>query len=287
MNITGRTRLLALFGSPVAHSGSPAMYNYSFDELGIDYVYTAIDIKREELKQAVAAAKLYNMRGFNLTMPCKNEAINYIDKLSPAAKLAGAVNTVINDNGILTGYITDGSGFINNLKYNGIDIVGKKIIVAGGGGAATAILVQSALEGAGEVIVFSRKEGFLTRVLKVVEELKEFSKNTVINAYDINNIERFTAEIRSSDIFVNATIVGMKPMEDESIVKDTCAFRKGLVVADAVYNPEKTRLLSEAEAAGCKCIYGKGMLLWQGAEAFKLFTGMDMPVEKVRERFFS
>ena len=115
MDITGHTRLLALFGSPVAHSGSPAMYNYSFNRLGLDYVYVAIDIDKAGLKEAVSAARLYKMRGFNLTMPCKNNVISYIDELSPAAALIGAVNTVVNENGRLVGYNTDGVGFIKNL----------------------------------------------------------------------------------------------------------------------------------------------------------------------------
>ena len=285
--ITGHTGLLALIGSPVGHSGSPAMYNYSFERLGLDYAYVALDIKENEVKAAIAAMRLFHMRGCNVTMPDKVEAAKYMDELSPAAQIIGAVNTIVNDDGKLTGYITDGEGFVNNLKDHGIDIRGKKITVAGGGGAATAIQVQCALDGAREISIFNIKDAFFERTLQTAEKIKKAVPEIVVNVYDIADTERMTEEIASSDIFANATIVGMKPMENESVVKDLAAFRPGLVVCDAVYNPEETKLLREAKEAGCTCVGGKGMLLWQGVAAFKLYTGMDMPVEEVKEKFFS
>ena len=148
---------MALIGSPVAHSGSPAMYNYSFARLGLDYVYVAFDVKKEETGEAIKAMRLFGMRGMNVTMPCKGEALTYMDKLSPAARLMGAVNTIVNDNGVLTGYNTDGAGFVRNLKEHGISVQGKCITLAGGGGAATAIQVQCALDGAKEIRVFNRR----------------------------------------------------------------------------------------------------------------------------------
>ena len=285
--ITGHTGLLALIGSPVGHSGSPAMYNYSFERLGLDYAYVALDIKENEVKAAIDAMRLFHMRGCNVTMPDKVEAAKYMDELSPAAQIIGAVNTIVNDDGKLTGYITDGEGFVNNLKDHGIDIRGKKITVAGGGGAATAIQVQCALDGAREISIFNIKDAFFERTLQTAEKIKKAVPEIVVNVYDSADTERMTEEITSSDIFANATIVGMKPMENESVVKDLAAFRPGLVVCDAVYNPEETKLLREAKEAGCTCVGGKGMLLWQGVAAFKLYTGMDMPVEEVKEKFFS
>lgn len=285
--ISGHTGLLALIGSPVGHSGSPAMYNYSFKRLGLDYVYVAFDIKVDQVKDAVNAMKTFNMRGCNVTMPCKTEALKYMDELSPAARIIGAVNTIVNDGGKLTGYITDGEGFVDNLKDQGIDVKGKKITVAGGGGAATAIQVQCALDGARELSIFNIKDDFFQRTLETAEKIRSFVPGCVVNVYDIADTAKMTEEIKSSDVFANATIVGMKPMEDQSVVKDITAFYPGLVVADAVYNPEETRLLKEAKAAGCTCIGGKGMLLWQGVAAFKLYTGQDMPVQEVKELYFS
>lgn len=285
--ITGHTGLLALIGSPVSHSGSPAMYNYSFAKLGLDYVYVALDIKENEVKDAIHAMKLFNMKGGNVTMPDKTEAAQYMDELSPAAKIIGAVNTIVNDNGKLIGHITDGEGFVNNLKDNGIDIKDKKITVAGGGGAATAIQVQCALDGAKEITIFNKKDAFFERTLETAEKIKNAVSGIVVNVYDIDDVEKMTSEIQDSDIFVNATIVGMKPMDDQSVVKDLSAFHEGLVVSDAVYNPEETKLLKDAKEAGCICVGGKGMLLWQGVSAFKLFTGQDMPVAEVKEKYFS
>lgn len=285
--ITGHTGLLALFGSPVGHSGSPAMYNYSFQKLGLDYVYVALDIKEHEVKDAIAAMRLFHMRGCNVTMPDKTEAARYMDELSPAAKIIGAVNTIVNDDGKLTGHITDGEGFVANLKDHGIEVKGKKITVAGGGGAATAIQVQCALDGAREITIFNIKDAFFERTLQTAEKIRSAVDGMVVNVYDIADTEQMTREILESDIFVNATIVGMKPMDDQSVVKDLSAFRKDLVVCDAVYNPEETKLLREAKEAGCVCVGGKGMLLWQGVSAFRLFTGQEMPVEEVKEKFFS
>lgn len=284
--ISGHTGVMALIGSPVGHSGSPAMYNYSFQKLGLDYVYVAFDIKENEVKDAIAAMKLFKMRGGNVTMPCKTEAAKCMDELSPAARIIGAVNTIVNTDGKLTGHITDGEGFVNNLRDHGIEIRGKKITVAGGGGAATAIQVQCALDGAREITIFNIKDAFFERTLATAEKIRKAVPECTVNVYDIADTAKMTEEIKSSDIFANATIVGMKPMDNESVVKDLSAFRTGLVVADAVYNPVETRLLREAKEAGCTCIGGKGMLLWQGVSAFKLFTGQDMPVEEVKELYF-
>lgn len=285
--ISGKTGLLGLIGSPVGHSGSPAMYNYSFQKLGLDYAYLAFDIKVEEVPKAIEAIRTLKMRGCNVTMPCKNEAAKYMDELSPAARIIGAVNTIVNDNGKLTGHITDGQGFVNNLRDNGVEVAGKRLVVCGGGGAATAIQVQCALEGAKEISIFNIKDDFFERTLQTAEKIKNEKPDCVVHVFDIADSEKMREEIASCDIFVNATIVGMKPMENESIVKDTSMFRPGLIVCDAVYNPKETKMLKEAKEAGCICIGGQGMLVWQGAAAFTLYTGQEMPVDEVKELFFS
>lgn len=285
--ISGHTGLLALIGSPVGHSGSPAMYNYSFEKLGLDYAYVAFDVKEDKVKDAIEAMKTFHMRGCNVTMPDKVEAVKYMDALSPAAQIIGAVNTIVNDDGKLIGHMTDGEGFVKNLKAHGIDVRGKKITVAGGGGAATAIQVQCALDGAKEIAIFNRKDAFFERTLQTADKIKKACPDCTVNVFDIDDTAKMTEEIQSSDIFANATIVGMKPLDDQSVVKDLNAFHPGLVVCDAVYNPTETKLLKEAKQAGCTCIGGKGMLLWQGVAAFKLYTGEDMPVEEVREKFFA
>ena len=285
--ITGHTGLLCLLGSPVGHSGSPAMYNYSYERLGIDYAYVAFDVKEDQVPATVDAIRTLNIRGGNVTMPDKIAMAKAMDELSPAARIIGAVNTFVNDNGHLKGYITDGEGYVNNLKDHGVDIKGKKITVCGGGGAATAIQVQCALDGAREISIFNIRDKFFDRTLATAEAIRRECPGCTVSVFDLEDQALLTEEIRSSDIFCNATIVGMKPMDDQSVVRDLSAFHKGLVVSDVVYNPEETKLLREAREAGCQAIGGKGMLMWQGVAAFKIHTGMDMPVEEVRAKFYS
>ena len=281
--ISGTTKLFGLIGSPVSHSASPAMQNYGFQACGVDGAYLAFDIKEEEVPEFVKSMRLLNIQGCNVTMPNKTAAAQNMDELSPAAELIGAVNTIVNRDGKLYGHITDGEGFVANLKDHGIGVEGKDIVIFGAGGAATAIQVQCALDGAREISIFNIKDAFFERTLQTAEKIRKAVPECVVNVYDIADTAKMTEEIQDSDIFANATIVGMKPMDDQSVVKDLSAFRPGLVVADAVYNPEETKLLREAKEAGCTCIGGKGMLLWQGVAAFKLYTGQDMPVEDVKK----
>ncbi|MCD8018444.1 MAG: shikimate dehydrogenase [Clostridiales bacterium] len=276
--IKGTTGLLALFGSPVGHSGSPAMYNFSFQHDGVDYAYVCFDIKEDQMKDAVAAVKLFNMRGFNVTMPCKNVAAQLVDELSPAARIIGAVNTVVNENGKLIGHMTDGAGFVRNLKEHGVEVEGKKIVVLGAGGAATAIQVECALCGAKSISIYNANDPFLERARGTAEKIKAEVPDCDVKVTCLDDQDQLRADIAEADILINATLVGMKPHEEGTLIADTAMFHEGLVVADTVYNPLETRLMREAKEAGCKVVGGEGMLLWQGAIAYKLYTGLDMPV---------
>ena len=180
----------------------------------------------------------------------------------------------------------DGEGFVNNLKDHGVSVEGKKMVVAGGGGAATAIQVQCALDGAEEITIFNKKDAFFERTVETAEKIRAAVPGCIVNVYDIDDAAKLKEEVARADIFVNATIVGMKPMDDQSIIKDVSMLRSDLVVADIVYNPEETKLLKDAKAAGCTCVGGKGMLVWQGASAFRLYTGEEMPVEGVKELLY-
>lgn len=287
MEINGHTRMLCLIGSPVGHSGSPAMYNYSFEKCGLDYAYLAFDVKEDETKKAIDALRLLNVRGFNITMPCKTKALACCDELSKEAELIGAVNTVVNEDGKLIGYNTDGRGWVRSLKEAGVDIHGKKMTIAGSGGAATSIEITSALEGLRELTIFARKSSAsFANAKHTVEKIRSAVEECKVNLYDIADREVFAREIADSDIFTNATSVGMKPHEDQTLIDDPAMFHLGLVVSDVVYNPRKTKLLEDAEKAGCKIVPGIGMLLWQGAEAFKLYTGKEMPAHEVEEKYF-
>ncbi|MFL8799958.1 MULTISPECIES: shikimate dehydrogenase [unclassified Clostridioides] len=286
MEISGRTGLFALIGTPVGHSKSPVMYNYSFEKLDLDYRYLAFDITVDKVKDALSAIKTFNIKGANVTMPCKSAVTEYMDELSPAARIIGACNTIVNEDGKLVGHITDGVGYVRNLKENGVEVKDKKITIMGAGGAATAIQVQCALDGAREISIFNAKDDFYKRGEKTVENIKKEVPECVVNLYDLDDIEKLYEEIESSDILTNATLIGMKPYDNETNIKDVSVLRKELVVTDVVYNPKKTKMIEDAEANGCKAIGGLGMLLYQGAEAFNLYTGLEMPVEEIKELCF-
>ena len=285
--VTGHTKLLALFGTPLEHSLSPCMYNLSFERMGVDMIYVCLDTDKEGTGRAFEMVRAFHMVGGNVTMPCKIEAVKYMDELTPSAELIGAVNCFVNRDGKLIGHNTDGSGFLRGITEKGVEIVGKKMVITGGGGAAKAIQCQAALNGMAEISIFVRKNAAFPDRVKVAEKIMERCPSCRVNVYDIDDTAKMIEEMHSADLFVNATPVGMVPMEDQTVVKDPKAFHPGLAVCDIVYNPVETRLLKEAAAAGCTCINGKGMLLWQGEEAFKMFTGLDMPVEEVRAAYFS
>ena len=286
--INGHTRLFCLIGSPVGHSGSPAMYNYSFERVGIDAAYLAFDIPLEKLDEGVAALKTLGVGGFNVTMPDKTAVTKLLDDISPAAKLIGACNTVtVSPDGKLTGYNTDGIGFVRNLAEHGVKVAGQKIVLLGAGGAATAIAVQAALDGAAEIHIFNRKDEFYPNAQLTVEKLTKAVPDCIVSVQPLEDGEALAAAVKDCGILVNATKVGMKPLDGQSLIP-TALLRKDLVVADTVYNPRETQLILDAKAAGCKAaVGGIGMLLWQGVEAFRLFTGKDMPAQEVLEKFFS
>ena len=286
--ISGHTRMYCLIGTPVDHSGSPAMYNYTFDRLGIDAAYLAFDIPLDKLAEGVAALRTFNVGGFNITMPCKTAITEYLDNISPAAKLIGACNTVkVEDDGRLIGHNTDGIGFVSNLREHGVSVKGKKIVVLGAGGAATAVTAQCALDGAAEIAIFNRK-GYTfypngEATVKKLAEAVPACKATITDLFDTAALE---AAVADCDILVNATRVGMEPLHEQTLINPKL-FRPEMVVADTVYNPRETRMIEEAKAAGCKAIGGIGMLLWQGVAAFNIYTGQDMPAQEILEKFFS
>lgn len=282
MEISGTTRLLGLIGTPVEHSKSPAMYNHCFQKFGLDWAYLAFDIPLEKTEEAVQALRTLNARGANVTMPCKNAVIPYLDELTPAAKAIQAVNTIVNEDGRLIGYNTDGCGYTQNLRRNGVEVGGKKIVLLGGGGAASAIAIQAALEGAAEIAVFNLKDEFWPRVEKGLEAIGKAAPACKITLNDLGDKALLKAAIDRCDILSNATRVGMAPYEDQSNIMDLTWFRPDLVVTDVVYSPAETKMLREAKAAGCRTCDGLGMLLCQGAEAFRLYSGLEMPVEEIR-----
>lgn len=280
--ITGHTRLTGLLGSPVSHSISPRMHNESFQYRNLDYVYLCFDVDEQALPKAVNGLKTIGVRGFNLTMPCKNQMAKLCDALSPAARLIGAVNTVVCENGQLIGHNTDGIGFVRSLKDAGEDIKGKTMTLLGAGGAATAICTQAAIDGAKEIFVFARPTSrFWSRMQKLAEEISR-SYPCRVSLMDQADETRFLQALKESQLLVNGTSVGMAPNIEDSLITDAKYFHPDLFVYDAIYNPKQTRLLKLAQEAGCRTCNGLYMLLYQGAEAFRLWTGQDMPIDHIK-----
>ena len=280
--ITGHTELIGLIATPIRHSSSPRMHNEAFAKLGLDYAYLAFEVGNEELEDTIKGFRAMKVRGSNVSMPNKTVVNKYLDKLSDAAQMCGAVNTIVNDDGVLTGHITDGIGYMSGLKDAGIDIIGKKMTIVGAGGAATAIQVQAALDGVKEISIFNRKDEFYERAQKTVKDINE-KTNCKATLYDLEDLDKLKEEIASSYIFTNATGMGMKPLEGQTYIPDKSFLREDLIVTDVVYAPAETALLKMAKEVGCKTLNGFPMMLFQGAAAFKLWTNQDMPIEHVKE----
>lgn len=284
--ITGKTKLTALLGSPVSHSISPQMHNESFRLLGLDYVYLAFDVSPENLREAVMGLKTIGICGFNLTMPLKVHILPYLDELTPAARLANAVNTVIVRDGRLIGHTTDGVGYMHSVTDAGYDIIGKKMTLLGAGGAATAICVQAALDGVSSINMFKRKN-------KSWEAAEEFCHRVAsetgcqIRLLDIENTALLADSIADSTILTNATSVGMAPESSASPIPDPALLHKGLIVSDIIYNPRETLLMRQAKEQNCPCFNGMYMLLYQGAAAFECWTRQEMPTDIIKQKFFS
>lgn len=262
------------------------MYNYCFEKYGLNCAYLAFDVPMEKVADAIAALRTFNVMGANVTMPLKNAVIPYLDEVSPASQAIGSVNTIVNKDGKLTGYVTDGMGYTGELRRGGVEIAGKTVSLLGAGGAASAIAIEAALEGAKEIRVFNKRDAFWERAVANLETIGKAAPACKISLNDLDDADALRASIEGSDILTNATRVGMKPMDDQSLITDLTMLRPGLIVTDVVYDPEETKLLREAKAAGCKTFDGLGMLVEQGAASFKLYTGLDMPVAEVCDAIY-
>lgn len=281
--ITGHTELIGLIAYPIRHSSSPAMHNEAFAKLGLDYAYLAFEVDNSTLEDAVKGIRALKMRGSNVSMPNKTVVHKYLDELSPAAKLCGAVNTIVNDDGKLIGHITDGTGYMKALKDNDIDVIGKKMTIVGAGGAGTAIEIQAALDGVAEISIFNRRDEFWENAQKTVEKINS-NTNCKASLYDLDDLDKLKEEISTSYLFANATGMGMKPLEGQTYIPDKSFFRPDLIVTDVVYFPRETAMLKMAKEVGCKTMNGLGMMLFQGSAAFELWTGQSMPIEYMKEK---
>ena len=279
--ITGHTELIGLIATPIRHSKSPMMHNTAFEALGLDYAYLAFDFQPDQLTDAVKGLKALGVKGWNVSMPYKTAIIPLLDEISEVSRLCESVNTVINDNGRLYGTVTDGTGYMRSLADRGFDVKGKKMTVLGCGGAATAICIQAALDGVKEISIFNANDAFFHRAEENVEKINN-NTGCVAHAYPLEDKDRLRAEIADSVLLANATNVGMGKLEGVSLITDKTMLRPDLICTDVIYSPEETAFLKLAKEVGCPTMNGLGMVLFQGAESFRLWTGREMPIDAVK-----
>ncbi len=279
--ITGYTQLIGLIATPIRHSKSPMMHNTAFEALGLDYVYLAFDFGPDQLDDVVKGLQAMGIRGFNVSMPYKTDILKYLDVVDSSAWLIGACNTVVNENGVLHGYNTDGMGYMAGLKDNGFDPAGKKMTVLGSGGAATAIVMQAALDGVAEISIFNGDDPFYARARHNAQVINE-NTNCKATVHKLEDLECLRREISESYILANATNVGMGRLEGQKLIPDESFLYPELIITDVIYSPAETALLKMAREYGCRTVNGLPMVLFQGAAAFKLWTGRDMPIDAVK-----
>jgi len=276
MKISGKTRVCGIIGDPVEHTLSPVMHNAAFEELNLDFVYVAFRVRREELREAIIGARSLDVQGLNVTMPHKNAVMRYLDEVDSTARSIGAVNTILNDEGRLEGYNTDGIGALKALTENGITPNGKKLLLLGAGGAGKAIAFHAAQK-VEELIILNRTPQKAKKLAEVLR--KEFNKR--IDGSELST-EIIEEELKDTDILVNATYVGMHPNIDQSLVSPSL-LRPDLCVMDIVYNPLETKLAKDAKAVGAKVVSGIEMLVYQGAASFEIWTNHPAPVKVMKQ----
>lgn len=277
MKIDGYTRLAAVVANPIKHSISPFIHNQAFEATHTNGVYLAWEVEATDLAETVANIRRYQMYGINLSMPYKEQVIPYLDQLSEEACLIGAVNTVVNREGTLIGYNTDGKGFFKSLPS--FKISGKKMVLLGAGGAAKAILAQAILDGVSQVSVFVR----LASIEKTRPYLEKLQNATGfrVDLFALEDVSELQARIIDSDLLVNATSVGMDGVSLP--IPASVVLPEKLLVADVIYQPFETPFLKWARNQGNPAVNGLGMLLYQAAEAFQLWTGKEMPTDQIWE----
>ncbi|MDR0846520.1 MAG: shikimate dehydrogenase [Lactobacillales bacterium] len=282
--VNGYTRLACVIANPIKHSLSPLIHNTAFEELGLNAVYLAFEVDETKVDKTFESIRTLDMLGANISMPYKQRAFDYVDELSEAARLIGAVNTIENRDGLLIGHNTDGVGFTSAVKNLGAQIEGKSTTVIGTGGAATAIITQTAIEGAHKIFVFNRRDEFFEKAeLKLMEIASETECD--IELIDIADDNALSAAIAQSSVLVNATSLGMGDLKDLAPVNDFEAMHDELVVYDCVYQPSETKFLRLAREKNIKAASnGLSMLVGQAAEAFEIFTGEKMPTKNITKK---
>ena len=277
MKIDGYTRLAAVVANPIKHSISPFIHNRAFEATNTNGVYLAWEVEGTDLAETVANIRRYQMFGINLSMPYKEQVIPYLDQLSEEARLIGAVNTVVNREGTLIGYNTDGKGFFKSLPS--FKISRKRLVLLGAGGAAKAILAQAILDGVSQISVFVRSSS-IEKTRPYLEKIQN-ATGFRVDLFALEDVQDLQDSITKADLLVNATSVGMDGFSQP--IPTSIVLPEKLLVADVIYQPFETPFLKWAKNQGNQSINGLGMLLYQAAEAFELWTGKEMPTDQIWE----
>ena len=277
MKIDGYTRLAAVVANPIKHSISPFIHNSAFEATNTNGVYLAWEVDAAELAETVANIRRYQMYGINLSMPYKEQVIPYLDQLSAEACLIGAVNTVVNRKGTLIGYNTDGKGFFKSLPS--FKISKKRLVLLGAGGAAKAILAQAILDRVSQISVFVRSSS-MEKTRPYLEKIQN-ATGFRVDLFALEDVQNLQDSITQADLLVNATSVGMDGSSQP--IPTSIVLPEKLLVADVIYQPFETPFLKWARNQGNQSINGLGMLLYQAAEAFELWTGKEMPTDQIWE----
>ena len=277
MKIDGYTRLAAVVANPIKHSISPFIHNSAFEATNTNGVYLAWEVDAAELAETVANIRRYQMYGINLSMPYKEQVIAYLDQLSEEACLIGAVNTVVNREGTLIGYNTDGKGFFKSLPS--FKISRKRLVLLGAGGAAKAILAQAILDGVSQISIFVRSSS-MEKTRPYLEKIQN-TTGFRVDLLALEDVQDLQDSITQADLLVNATSVGMDGSSQP--IPTSIVLPEKLLVADVIYQPFETPFLKWARNQGNQSINGLGMLLYQAAEAFELWTGKEMPTDQIWE----
>ncbi len=280
MVVSGSTKVCGVIGDPIEHTLSPIMHNAAFEALQLNYVFLAFKVEAAEVEKAIGGVRALNIHGLNVTMPHKNAVIKFLDETDPTSRAIASANTVLNKDGKLLGFNTDGVGALNALEQNGVKPRGKKILLFGAGGAAKAIAYALTQE-ADEVTI-------LNRTPKQAEEFaiflhQKFGKK--IKSGDLSRVSIKT-NVADADVLINATSIGMKPNVDQTLVEQEW-LKPDLALMDIVYNPIETKLARAAKEVGAKVVSGVEMLIYQGAASFEIWTACNAPIEVMRKAVLS
>jgi shikimate dehydrogenase len=276
MVISGKTRVCGVIGDPIAHTLSPTIHNAAFGHLKLDFVFLAFRVKAADLENAVRGMRGLGIHGLNVTMPHKSTVIGFLDEVDTTVQFLGSANTILNKDGKLSGFNTDGVGALKALRENGVALSEKKMLLLGAGGAAKAIAFSLAKE-VGELAILNRTA---EKAKELAETLGRMFNKKVVGG--VLSSDAIAENLRDSDILINATSVGMKPNLSQSLVAPQW-LKSDLAVMDIVYNPVETKLAKDAKAAGAKVISGVEMLIYQGAASFEIWTGCSAPIEVMRK----